>query len=75
MLESLFNKVAGLKACKFIKNRLQHRRFPVNIAKFLRTISYRTPLVTAPDAMHLINPKSHKEHVYPTCVNNKNSSL
>ena len=22
---------------KFIKNRLQHRRFPVNIAKFLRT--------------------------------------
>ena len=27
----------GLKACNFIKKRLQHRCFPVNIAKFLRT--------------------------------------
>ena len=31
MLESLFNKVAGLKACNFIKNGLQHRYFPVNV--------------------------------------------
>ena len=35
MLESLFNKVANLKACNFIKKRLWHR-FTVNIAKFLR---------------------------------------
>ena len=35
MLESLFGKVAG------------HRCFPVNIAKFLRTAFYRTPLVAA----------------------------
>ena len=35
MLESLFNKVAGLKACNFIKKRFQHRCFPVNILKFL----------------------------------------
>ena len=35
MLESLLNKVAGLKVCNFLKNRLQHRCFPVNIAKFL----------------------------------------
>ena len=34
MLESLFNKVTGLKACNFIKKRLQHMCFPVNIAKF-----------------------------------------
>ena len=32
----LFNKVAGLKSCNFIKKRLQHRCFPVNIVKFLR---------------------------------------
>ena len=32
VLESLCNKVAGLKACNFIK-----KRFTVNIAKFLRT--------------------------------------
>ena len=37
MLESLFNKAAALQACNFIKKRLQHRCFPVNIAKFLRT--------------------------------------
>ena len=32
VLESFFNKAAGL-----IKKRLQHRCFPVSIAKFLRT--------------------------------------
>ena len=37
MLESLFNKVAALQACIFIKNRLQHSCFPVNIATFSRT--------------------------------------
>ena len=37
VLESLLNKDVGLQACNFIKKRLQHRYFPVNIAKFLRT--------------------------------------
>ena len=36
MLESIFKKAAGLKACNFIKKRLQHRCFPVNFAKYLR---------------------------------------
>ena len=31
------NKVAGPQPCKFIKKRLQHKCFPVNIAKFVRT--------------------------------------
>ena len=35
VLESLFNKVAGL--CNFIKKRLQYRCFPVKIVKFSRT--------------------------------------
>ena len=35
-----FNKVTGLKTCNFIKKRLQHRCFPVNIAKFLRAASF-----------------------------------
>ena len=40
MIESLFNKVAGLENNNFIKNTLQHRYLSVNIAKFLRlTIS------------------------------------
>ena len=34
---SLFNNVAGLKACNGMKKRLQHRCFSVNIAKFLWT--------------------------------------
>ena len=37
VLESLFNKVVGLKVCNFIKKRLQHRCFSVNIVNFLRT--------------------------------------
>ena len=32
-----FNKNAGLQACNFIENRLQHRCFLVNIAKLLST--------------------------------------
>ena len=35
MLESPFNRLAGFN---FLKKGLQHRRFPVNIAKFLRTL-------------------------------------
>ena len=35
---SLFlNKVADLQTCNFIKKRFQHRSFPVNIVKLLRT--------------------------------------
>ena len=37
MLVSLFNKVAGLQICNFIKKKLQQRCVAVNIAKFLRT--------------------------------------
>ena len=37
MLNSPFNKAAALKASHFIKKRLQHSCFPVNIAKFIKT--------------------------------------
>ena len=47
MLESLFSKVASLEPYKFIKKRLQHRCFPVNIVNFLRNLIYRTPQVAA----------------------------
>ena len=36
VLESLFSKVVSLEPWNFIKKKLQHRCFPVNIAKFLR---------------------------------------
>ena len=37
VLESLFNRVRDLSGCSFIKKKLQHRCFLVNIANFLRT--------------------------------------
>ena len=51
MLEFVFNKVAGLQSCNLIKKRLQHRCFPVNSAKFLKTSfsqkTFRRLLLTA----------------------------
>ena len=37
VVEYLFNKFMGLQAGNVITKRLQHRYFPVNIAKFLKT--------------------------------------
>ena len=37
MLESPFNNVAGFQVSNFINKRLQHRCFPKNILKSLRT--------------------------------------
>ena len=46
-----FSKFAGKHLCQglfFIKKRLRHRGFSVNLVKFLRTLFfYRTPLVAA----------------------------
>ena len=38
MLESLFNRLAVFKSCNFLEKGLQHKCFPVNIAKILRTL-------------------------------------
>ena len=35
-LEYLFHKATELKACKFLKKRLQLRCFPLNIVKFFK---------------------------------------
>ena len=57
---SLFNKVAGLKACNLIKKRLQHRRFLINIAKFLRTPLWKTSMNGCFwRSILLINPITH----------------
>ena len=52
---SLFLK--KLQPCDIMKKRLQHRYFPVNIAKFLRTAFYRTLLVATvePSKMRFLN--------------------
>ena len=55
MLESIFRKLPGLQACKFIKKKPQHRCFPVNIAKYLRTLIlmniYEWLLLSHPDVL------------------------
>ena len=46
----LFFELGVLKnfeVCNFIKRRLHNRCFPVNIAKFFRTVFYRTPPAAA----------------------------
>ena len=41
MLESFFNKVAGLRAFSFIKKKFQRSCFPVKFAKFLRKPTFK----------------------------------
>ena len=55
MLESLFNKVASLSACSFIRKRLKRRHFPMKLAKFLRTpFFYRTLPVAVSDILEAV---------------------
>ena len=42
VLESLFSKGISLRACNFVKWRLKHNCFPVNIAKFLKNLSLKS---------------------------------
>ena len=47
-MESLFNKVVDLQACKFIKKELQYSCFTVKFAIFQKnTFLYRTPPLVA----------------------------
>ena len=66
MLNSLFNKVAG-QAWSFIKQRLQHRCFPVKFAKFLRT-PFSTEHIRwlLLDSYVLLNGKHHLEEILST---------
>ena len=50
---------AQAQACKFIRKRLQHRCFPVNIAKFLKTASFTEHLQWL--LLHLISQFLNEE--------------
>ena len=49
VLESIYNKAAGLKVFNSIKKRVQHSCLPVKLAKFLKTPFYRGVSVAASD--------------------------
>ena len=53
MLKSPFKKVPALKAGYFIKKRLQHRRFPVNIAKNFKNIYFQKTAASAHSVSNL----------------------
>ena len=70
VLESLFNKVAGLNACSFIKKRLHHKYFPVKFAKLLRKPFFTEHLrwllllrEKISDKETLVKPVSPKDHL------------
>ena len=42
----MYNENAGHASCDFIKKRLYHMNFPVNIAKFLITAVLTQPAIT-----------------------------
>ena len=44
---NFFNKVAGLRSSTLLKKKLQHRCFPANFAKFLKTLFDKTSPVAA----------------------------
>ena len=55
MLESLFNKVVGLKACNFIKKRHRQGCFLANIAKFFKKAYFEKHLgMVATLNVHLV---------------------
>ena len=66
VLESLLNKAADLKATNFTKKRLQHRGFPVNIAKFLRTPFFIEHLLCLVLLFKLIRLTCYSENAFFT---------
>ena len=46
MLESLFNKFAGLQPCNFIKKRLQDRCFPCEICEIFKKTHFEEHMGT-----------------------------
>ena len=60
MLQSLFNKFIGLQACNFTKKRLQHRRFPVNIANFKNTYFEKHLRTAGSDSSYILHRKLNK---------------
>ena len=46
LCQSLFNKLVGLRPASVLTKRLRHKCFPVNFAKFLRTLPVAASALT-----------------------------
>ena len=60
MLKSLFNKFISLQVCNFTKKRLQHRRFPVNIANFKNNYFEKHLRTAGSDSSYILHSKFNK---------------
>ena len=60
MSESIFNKVTDLQAYNFTKKKLQHRRFPVNIANFKNTYFEKHLRTAAFNSSYILHRKLNK---------------
>ena len=60
VLESLFNKFMCLQVCNFTEKRLQHRRFPVNIANFKNTYFEKHLRTAGSDSSYILHRKLNK---------------
>ena len=72
MLESTFNRVAGLKVCNSIKKSLQHSCLPVKVAKFPKipffTEEFRWLLLTFSSCFH---KSSGQKQVWLSAINTR----
>ena len=62
MLESLFQKIAGLKYAALSQQRLRHRYFSVNIMKFLRTRFFTEKPHCFCTSMQIVFSRSSNQH-------------
>ena len=60
MLECLFNKFIGFQAHNFTKKRLQHKRFPANIANFKNTYFEKHLRTAGSDSSYILHRKLNK---------------
>ena len=58
-----FNENANLQSCDFIKKRLQHKCFPVNTAKFLRTRVLKNICERLFKGFHLHNKETYEVNI------------
>ena len=60
VLESLFNKFISLHDCNFTKKRLQHGRFPINIANFKNNYFEKHLRTAGSDSSYILHRKLNK---------------
>ena len=61
VLESLFNNIAGLKACNFIKKRLQHKVFSCKYCEIFKKIFFDRTSPVAVFVKHYLDTMRHSQ--------------